>query len=37
MVRQMTEPARRGSEAAAVFRWLECRKAAKKWSGSFYA
>jgi hypothetical protein len=37
VVRRRTEPARRGSEAAAVFRWTECRKAMGKWPGSFYA
>jgi hypothetical protein len=35
-VRRRTEPARRGFEAAAAFRRPECRKAAKKWQGSFH-
>jgi hypothetical protein len=34
-VRWRTEPARRGPEAAAAFWRPECRKAAKKWLGSF--
>jgi hypothetical protein len=29
-VRRRTEPARRGFEAAALFRWSKCGKAAKK-------
>jgi hypothetical protein len=35
-VRRRTEPARRGSQAAAVFRQSECRTAVKMWPGSFY-
>jgi hypothetical protein len=37
VVRRRTEPARRGPEPAVMFRRPECRKAAKKWLGSFHA
>jgi hypothetical protein len=35
-VRQRTEPARRGPEAAAAFWQPECRKVMENWPGSFY-
>jgi hypothetical protein len=35
--RRGPEPARRGPKAAVVFRRPECRKAVKKWLGSFHA
>jgi hypothetical protein len=35
-VRRRTEPARRGPEAAVVFKRSECKKVMGKWPGSFY-